>query len=363
MYTFTDRGERSLTLRPEGTPGVVRAYIQSGLADRDRVQRLYYFGPFFRYERPQAGRFRQFHQAGVEAFGEEGPQIDASIILLASEFLKALGITGSKLKINSTGCSKCRPTYWQALRDALAPVVNHLCDWCQERYKTNALRILDEKRPKCRELMGELPSILDYLDEPCKKHFITLREYLDFQHLPHEVDPSIVRGLDYYTRTVFEISQPGIGAQDALIGGGRYDNMVEEFGGRPTPAIGWAGGVERILLAAETAKSSMSPFKASVYVAIAQEISRNNIGPRLIASLLNAHIPARGGFVGQDLKSQMKEADRMGCGWAVIVKASDMLNETAGLRDMVTGQQGDSIPMRQLVDKLLEKLNIKDESS
>lgn len=357
MYTFTDRGGRSLTLRPEGTPGVVRAYLQSGMADKGGVQRLFYFGPFFRYERPQAGRFRQFHQAGVEVFGTDGPQMDAEVIALLLDFLKSLGIEGAVLKINSTGCKVCREAYREALRKALAPVLDQLCEWCQERYKGNTLRILDEKRPSCRALFGELPSILDYLDEGCKEHFAGLRAQLDLLKIPYEIDPKIVRGLDYYTRTVFEVSQPGIGAQDALGGGGRYDNMVEEFGGKPTPAVGWAAGVDRILGALEANNRIGLQQEQPVYVATAMQQNGDAI-ICLIKELRQAGISAINNPLGRNLKAQMKDAARLGSAWVVIIGEDELANGTAILRNMENGEQ-QIVQREELVQKLRNGLEQK----
>jgi histidyl-tRNA synthetase len=338
MYLFSDLGGRKLALRPEGTPGVVRAYLQSGLADKGGVSRLFYVGPFFRYERPQAGRFRQFHQAGVEVFGSDSPQVDAEVIALMMDFLKALGLEGAKLKINSTGCKQCRPVYQQALRDALAPVVNDLCEWCQERYKGNTLRILDEKRPECRKLFGNLPSILDHLDEGCKAHFEGVLKQLDLLGIAYEVDANIVRGLDYYTRTVFEVSHSALGAQDALGGGGRYDDLVEQFGGKPTPAVGWAGGVERILTAALANEATVFKTQAPLYLALAGEDAAG-IVPRLLKELRAAGLAVVNDPLGRSLKAQMKEASRLGSPWVIMLGEEEIASGAVTLRNMASGEQ------------------------
>ncbi len=350
MYTFVDQGGRNIALRPEGTPGVVRAYLESGLAAQGGVQRLFYFGPFFRYERPQKGRFRQFHQAGVEVFGSANPQTDAEVIALALDFLKALGLEGGKLKVNSTGCKDCRRIYQDALRAALAPVVDKLCNWCQERYQGNTLRILDEKRPDCRQYFGNLPSILDYLDEGCKEHFAALRSQLDLLKIPYEVDSNIVRGLDYYSRTVFEISQPGLGAQDAIIGGGRYDYLVEEFGGKPTPAVGWAMGVERILSAlGDTIPSCVRP-KQDIYVATAGQVADQSTST-LLMELRKEGLSVLNDPLARSLKTQMKEAARLGCRWVILIGEDELAAGTVTLRDMETGEQ-QSVKREDLVAKL-----------
>jgi histidyl-tRNA synthetase len=338
MYLFSDMGGRKLALRPEGTPGVVRAYLQSGLADKGGVSRLFYFGPFFRYERPQAGRFRQFHQAGVEVFGSDSPQVDAEVIALMMDFLKALGLEGAKLKINSTGCKQCRPIYQQALREALAPVVNDLCEWCQERYKGNTLRILDEKRPECRKLFGNLPSILDHLDEGCKAHFDGVLQQLDALGISYEINSHIVRGLDYYTRTVFEVSHPALGAQDALGGGGRYNDLVEQFGGKPTPAVGWAGGVERILTAALAKGETVFKTQAPLYLALAGEDTAG-LALRLMQELRAAGLAVVNDPLGRSLKAQMKEASRLGSPWVIMLGEEEIASGTVTLRDMSSGEQ------------------------
>jgi len=365
MYIFTDQGGRKLALRPEGTAGVVRAYLEGGLAAKGGVQRLFYFGPFFRYERPQKGRFRQFHQAGVEVFGAASPQIDVEVIALAMDFLKALGLeerahgNAPLLKINSTGCKECRRAYRDALREALAPVVDKLCGWCQERYQGNTLRILDEKRPDCRRYFSNLPSILDYLCDGCKQHFTDLRSQLDLLRIPYEVDSAIVRGLDYYTRTVFEINQPGLGAQDALIGGGRYDDLVEEFGGKPTPAVGWAAGVERIMAALQ-AKEEPKPAarivlarpRYAVYVTCADEQGRK-FAPIFLAGLREMGTAAVSAPSDRSLKAQMREAGRLGFRYVAILGGDEVATGTVTLRDMHTGVQ-EKVPQGGVTERLRE---------
>ncbi|NIM05581.1 MAG: histidine--tRNA ligase [Armatimonadetes bacterium] len=361
MYTFSDQGGRSLTLRPEGTAGVVRAYLQSGLANQGGVQRLFYFGPFFRYERPQKGRFRQFYQGGVEVFGAEGPQLDAEVIALAMDFLNALGLEGARLRINSTGCKTCRPVYEKALRKALAPVVDKLCSWCQERYKGNTLRILDEKRPDCRRYLKDIPSILDSLDKECREHFEDLRVLLNGLGIPYEVESDVVRGLDYYTRTVFEINQPGLGAQDALGGGGRYDGLVEEFGGKPTPAVGWGMGVERILDALETNRQPQAgkgpAQEGLVYFATAGSVDME-IVPNLISEVRASGMAAISASLDKALKAQMKEASRQCCRWVVIVGEDEIAAGTVTLRDMESGEQ-QNIKREKLIDTLKQLMEQK----
>ena len=250
MYTFKSRGGDSLTLRPEGTAPAVRAAIQHNLLGQGGVVKLYYAGPIFRYEKPQKGRYRQFHQVGVEAFGSPGPQLDAEMLAFARDLLAAVGITNVSLELNSVGCPQCRPRYRDALRNALAGARSELCPDCTRRYEANPLRILDCKVERCRELSADVPVILDVLCDDCKAHLQGVEHGLQALDVPYTINPHIVRGLDYYTRTAFEFIAGGLGAQDTVLAGGRYDGLVEELGGPPTPAIGFAAGMERLLLAA-----------------------------------------------------------------------------------------------------------------
>ncbi len=247
MYTFLDRGERSLTLRPENTAPVVRAAIEHGLFQRSDSERLYYIGPMFRYERPQKGRMRQFHQIGVEVFGSGEPALDAEVIEMSAVFLEELGIRETDLAVNSVGCEVCRPVYRERLREFLAPRFAELCADCQRRYRENPLRILDCKAG-CRRLLEGSPTLLETLDPACRDHFESVRRYLDLLGVPYRVEPHLVRGLDYYMRTTFEILGAALGAQNALLGGGRYDRLVQELGGPPVPGIGFASGLDRLVL-------------------------------------------------------------------------------------------------------------------
>ncbi|MDO8585413.1 MAG: histidine--tRNA ligase, partial [Armatimonadota bacterium] len=242
MYTFTDRGGRSITLRAEGTAPVVRAYVEHNLGAELPLSKLYYVSSVFRYERPQAGRYRQHHQLGVEAIGSADPALDAEVIGLAMSFLSSLGIESLELKINSVGCENCRPAYRDALRKYVEPFLIEMCETCKIRYEANPLRMLDCKVERCRELLASAPSILDTLDEECREHFEGVRRYLELIGVPFTVESRLVRGFDYYTKTVFEIVSEQLGAQNSVLGGGRYDNLVEELGGPSTPAAGFGMG-------------------------------------------------------------------------------------------------------------------------
>jgi histidyl-tRNA synthetase len=247
MYTFTDKKGRSLTLRPEGTAPVVRAFVEHHLGRGRDLTKLYYVGPMFRYERPQAGRFRQFHQFGAEAIGSADPAVDVDVILLFTRILEEAGIAGLSVALNSVGDAACRPRHVAAIREALAPRRDALCPDCQERLERNPLRILDCKVPSCRELAEAIPSAIDFLCDACRAHEAAVEAGLAAVGVPFRIDKSLVRGIDYYTRTAFEIHHGALGAQNALGGGGRYDGLAAELGGPPTPGIGFAAGMERIL--------------------------------------------------------------------------------------------------------------------
>ena len=268
MYTMTDRGGRSITLRPENTASVVRAYLENKLYAEQGTSRLYYIGPMFRYDRPQAGRFRQFHQFGVEAIGAKGPLVDAEIIALAVQYLHTLGLSELRLLVNSVGCPTCRPVYREKLQAFLQPQFAQLCEDCQSRFERNPMRILDCKNETCRTLVKDAPRMLDVLCDECGEHFDGLKTLLTAGGMTFVVDTSLVRGLDYYTKTAFEIQYTPLGAQSAVCGGGRYDGLIAECGGSQTPGIGFAIGMERVLLAMEQ-QGLLADEKAAptVYVA------------------------------------------------------------------------------------------------
>ena len=274
MYTFKDKGDRSITLKPEGTAGVGRAFIENGLQGGVLPAKMYYIIPAFRYERPQAGRLREFHQFGVEMFGAKGADADAEAISVADTLLKKLGLN-VKLYINSIGCPTCRKAYNQALKNFFAPHLDGLCYDCKTRYEKNPLRLLDCKEEACRKINSSAPSILDSLCDDCKTHFEKLKEYLSLAGIAYEINPRIVRGLDYYTRTVFEFVSTDIGAQGTVCGGGRYDGLIEELGGTPCPAVGFAVGIERLLMVMEQAGAPIpEDKKPTVYLAGMDEACR-----------------------------------------------------------------------------------------
>jgi len=360
MYTFEDRGGRSLTLRAEGTAPVVRAALEHNLTAQGQLAKLYYIAPIFRYERPQAGRLRQHTQLGIEAIGAPGPDIDAESIALYHHFLAEIGLTGAVTHISSIGCPNCRPAFSAALREFFAPKLADLCEFCQARYETNPLRILDCKAPADIEARQGAPSALDHLCDECRDHFAGVRAVLDALGLSYEVDPTIVRGLDYYSRTAFEVTHPALGAKDVIMGGGRYDGLAEMLGGSPTPGIGFGSGLERLILVLDSV--TPSPFtgrgegsgvrpatpspdlergtggEVQAYLASASPAARQPLF-LLATELRRAGIAADLDYRQRGLRTQMKEADRLGARWAVIIGEDELTAGTVTLRDMVTGDQ------------------------
>ncbi|NPV29680.1 MAG: histidine--tRNA ligase [Firmicutes bacterium] len=343
MYTFTDRGGRSITLRPEGTAPVVRAYLEHRLDAQPQPVKLYYLGPMFRYDRPQAGRFRQFHQFGFEVFGSHDPAVDAEVISLAWDFLSRLGLSGLQVELNSVGCPACRPSFAESLRTFFGMHRDSLCSFCQARLERNPLRLLDCKIPGCREVGRDAPLLLDYLCDDCCAHFSKLQDLLGVLNIPFQVNARLVRGLDYYTRTVFEVSLEALGAQSSLAGGGRYNNLVEACGGEPTPGIGVALGLERVLLALEKLGVGL-PLEAPELVFVAavgetnfQQLNREAL--RLVAELRRAGYAADKDYLGRSLKAQMKFAGKIGARYVIIMGEKELREGNFILRDMKEGTQ------------------------
>ncbi len=336
MYTFPDRRGRSLSLRPEGTASVVRAYVQSDLG-KGEPARWYYRGPMFRYERPQKGRYRQFYQIGAEAIGLPGPGTDGEVVTMLDRFFKEAGVKGVRLEINSLGCGKCRPAYRAALIAYLEKRREDLCEDCARRMVRNPLRVLDCKVEGCRSAVKAAPLVLDFLDDDCREHFEGLKGDLDAAGVDYSVNPLIVRGLDYYTRTVFEaLADDGLGSQNAVGAGGRYDGLVEEFGGPPTPAIGFAVGVERLaMLAGETA---LAPPR---FFIIASGEKPREEGIRLLARLRDEGVSAAmlTDGAGKSFKAQMKAAARSGALEAIIIGEDEIKSGEYTVKNMKDGVQ------------------------
>ncbi|HEY3176095.1 MAG TPA: histidine--tRNA ligase [Candidatus Polarisedimenticolia bacterium] len=338
MYTFPDRSDRSLTLRPEGTPGVVRAAIEEGLLRRGDVERLYYIGPMFRYERPQKGRYRQFSQIGVEVFGSAHPAIDAEVMEMVVALFTSLGIESARLMVNSVGHPGCRPAYREALRAALLPRSDELCADCRRRLDVNPLRIFDCKVPECGRIRQEAPVILDYLCQECGDHLRQVRECLEALEVPHDLNPRLVRGLDYYTRTTFEVASDRLGAQNALCGGGRYDDLVASMGGPPTPGFGFAIGADRLVMV--VAEKGACPVPADVYIV--------HLGDAALKEALSAarHLRRRGLTTrldpdARDMKKQMAKASAWGARQALIIGEQELTRGAYALKRLADGRQVD----------------------
>ncbi|MFI5177856.1 MAG: histidine--tRNA ligase [Vicinamibacterales bacterium] len=347
MYTFTDKGGERITLRPEATPSMVRAYVEHNLENVLPSAKLYAMGPMFRYERPQKGRYRQFHQLDVEVFGLTDPAIDAEVIDLAWSLVADLGIRRAELVINSVGCKDCRPRFQEALLKALGDDLPKLCQDCQRRARTNPLRIYDCKVPADQPIIDRLPHSVDYLDEPCATHFTGVQAHLDAFGIPWRISHRLVRGLDYYTRTTFEIlgaiaspDEPddveSLGAQNALLGGGRYDGLVQDLGGPDRPGIGFAAGLERLVLALPESAAAL-PSRLACVVAIGDDGRQDAL--KLLRELRRAGVTAVMEFEARSLRAQMKRADRLRARVAVIVGGDELARGEVTLRDMATGDQ------------------------
>ncbi len=340
MYTFEDRGGRSLTLRAEGTAPAARLYLQENLYSETQPVKLSYVRwPVFRYERPQAGRLREHHQFGVECFGSGDAAVDAEVITLACDFLHRVGLDRLQLGINSIGCPGCRQDYRTALRAHFAPHLEDMCSDCGQRYEANPLRLLDCKREQCSVFAPDAPSVFDYLCAGCTDHFAELRRHLEREGLTYEVDHTLVRGLDYYTRTVFEITHPALGAQDVVCGGGRYDGLVEVLGGDPTPAVGFGLGMERLLFTLEEegvqlpGKPGMDAFIISIGDAAREA------GLKLVAELRSSGISADTDYLGRSVRAQMRYADRYPSRFVLLLGDDELAEGVVTLRDMSDGSQ------------------------
>ncbi|MCR5177025.1 MAG: histidine--tRNA ligase [Anaerovibrio sp.] len=351
MYTFNDRGDRSITLRPENTASAVRAYLQNKLYADSSLTKLFYIGSMFRYDRPQAGRMREFHQFGVEAIGESNPAVDAEIILLAMKLLQGLGLNDLELYINSVGCPNCRAKYRTMLQDFFRDKLDDLCEDCRSRFERAPMRILDCKKDAAKSYMSEAPKITDCLCDECSDHFQKLQKHLTGAGVKYSLDSRLVRGLDYYTKTAFEIKYPPLGAQSAVAGGGRYDGLIEEMGGNPTPAVGFATGLERVLLALE--KQGLLPDKnrsVDVYVVALGEAAQEEAF-RLVMELRDAGFSAAVDYAGRSMKAQMKQANKLGAKYAAIMGEDELAEGVVMLRDMA-GSEQEKVPFGELLGRL-----------
>ena len=349
MYSFQDYGKRDITLKPEGTSPVVRAFVEHKLYAGVQPSKFYYNIPCFRYEKPQSGRLREFHQFGIETFGTTDMMADAEIISLANDFLTEMGITDIELRINSVGCPECRQKHREALKEFLRPKYDQLCDTCKDRYDRNPMRILDCKSPVCRELTQGAPLMLDYLCDDCREAFDELQENLTAMGIEFTVDPNIVRGLDYYTKTAFEFVTDSIGAQGTVCGGGRYDHLVEEIGGPATPGVGFGLGKERLLLTMEACGAEIpEPEGADVFIAYMGDEAKA-AGLKLMRELRQKGLKVQMDIMGRNIKNQFKYANRIKAGKTVVIGQDELENDSFAIKDMATSQQV-TVPMADIVD-------------
>ena len=356
MYTFTDKGDRQISLKPEGTAGTIRAFIESKLYADTQPTKLFYITPCFRYERPQAGRQRQFHQFGIEALGSDQPSIDAEVISLAVQFFSELGLKDLSVNINSVGCPHCREEYNKKLKEYLDAKSDVLCDTCLERKEKNTMRVIDCKNPTCKENLHDIPFMIDYLCDDCKDHFNKLQEYLREMDIKFVVDKTIVRGLDYYRKTAFEIISNDIGSQSTVCGGGRYDGLVEQLGGpKGISGIGFGLGAERLLLTLENNNIEIeNPKSTDIYIAtIGDAAKTKSFG--LIKSLRDNHISTDIDHLGKSLKAQFKYSDKINAKYTIVIGDDELAGDSATLKNMSTSEQT-TVKISELVDELKKRL-------
>lgn len=352
MYTFDDKGGRSITLRPEGTAGVVRSYLEHGLFNEPQPQKMCYLISCYRYEKPQAGRLREFHQFGCECFGTASPAADAELICLVDDIFNFLDVKGLKIQINSIGCPECRKEYHKALKEYFDSRKDELCPTCLDRLDRNPMRILDCKSPICSEIAKGAPKVTDYLCDECRDHFDKTQKYLDAMNIAYEVNPSIVRGLDYYSKTVFEFVSTEIGAQGTVCGGGRYDGLVEEIGGPKTPALGFAIGIERLLLLMKAQGIAFpNEDKCDLYIASIGE-KATLTAAEIATDIRNNGMHAQFDIVGRSVKAQMKFANKIGAAYTVVLGDSEVENGKAMLKNMSNGEESE-IELSSLADELM----------
>ena len=356
MYIFEDKSGQELALRAEGTAPVCRAYLEHGLFNLPQPVKLYYIGPAFRYERPQSGRYRQHHQFGFEALGEADPALDAEVIEMARQFFYSLGLSRFTIQLNSIGCELCRPGYLEVLRQHYAGYTDHLCPDCKARLVKNPLRLLDCKKPSCQEIAKTAPKIADYLCPECQLHFQSVQKYLGAMSIRFQLNPRLVRGLDYYTRTVFEVEPREKEGQSTLGGGGRYDNLIEELGGKPTPAVGFAAGLERIILNLKKQKLDIPALpKPDAFIAYLEEEAKIE-AMKIASELRKAGIAVIMATGDKSLKGQMRQANSLGIAYALILGKQEISKRNVMLRDMRSGEQK-TIPLAEIAG-ILKQLKI-----
>lgn len=367
MYTFNDNGGRSITLKPEGTAGAVRAFLEHGLFNEPMPQKYSYVTPCYRYEKPQAGRLREFHQFGVECFGAADPSEDAEVIALAKSIFDFFGIDDLRLEINSIGCKTCRAAYQNALREYFTARKDDLCETCRGRLDRNPMRILDCKSPVCSEIAAGAPKILDYICDDCRAHFDLTQKYLGAMGIEYTVNPTIVRGLDYYTRTVFEFVTGSLGAQSTVCGGGRYDGLVEELGGSSVPACGFAIGLERFMMLLDASGIDLPKEEPPELYIAAMSVEANLVAAKMAAELREEGVPCLFDTVGRSLKAQMKYANKTGALFTVVLGEDEIKNGAARVKCMADGTETELTLedfaenfIRMSIDKTLDDINTTD---
>ena len=355
MYTFLDKGERSITLKPEGTAGVVRSFIENGLASGVLPLKMYYLTPVFRYERPQAGRLREHHQFGVEIFGGKGPETDAEVILLARDYIAALGVDGVELNLNSIGCKHCRPKFNEALKEYLRPHLPEMCDTCRSRFDKNPLRILDCKEETCSKINENAPKTVDFLCDECREHFEKLKEILDACGVKYKLNPKLVRGLDYYSKTVFEFVSTSIGSQGTVLGGGRYDTLIENLGGPQVPAVGFGSGIERMLLVLEnTGKKIPEEAPLGAYIAGLDDEGRK-AAFQLCDTLRKTGISAEFDHAARSVKAQFKYAGKVGAKYVVVIGSNELESGEYTVKNMADSTS-ETVKAERVAEYLAQKL-------
>lgn len=368
MYSVTATGDEGYTLRPEGTAGTIRALIENGLLNDGLPQKLFYVLSCFRHEKPQAGRLREFHQFGVEMAGTKDPRADAEVISLAKSILDAAGLRNIQLNINSIGCPECRAKYQQALRDYFAPHIDKMCDTCHTRLEKNPLRLLDCKSEICSEIAKDAPSILDHLCDDCRTHFETLQSYLTAMDIDFKINPRIVRGLDYYTKTVFEFVSEDIGSQGTVCGGGRYDGLIETLSDKPCPALGFGMGLERLILTMENQGVEFAEEETcDIYIGSMGDAAAVK-AMQICRALRNDGVRAECDVVGRSVRAQMKYADKLKAKFSLIIGDSELEAGKAQLKDMKSGEQNDiplddrfgSVFNAMLISRALEEDGLED---
>lgn len=355
MYTFLDKGDRSITLKAEGTAPAARSYIENKLYADPQPIKTFYITPIFRYERPQKGRLREHHQFGVEVYGSESPSIDAEVMSILDNLYKKLGIKGIELQINSIGCSKCRPNYDQALKEFLNEKLDDLCETCNSRFETNPMRILDCKNDNCQKQLEDAPTMLDYLCDECKQHFDKVKGYLDNLEIEYIVNPRIVRGLDYYTKTAFEFISSEIGAKSTVCGGGRYDGLVEQIGGPHTPAIGFGMGIERLLLTLENNDIELpKDDDLDIFIVTMDEKSKA-LAMKIIKDLREINISSDLDHLDRSVKAQFKYSNKLNSTYTIVIGNDEIENKSVKIKNMKTSEQ-EEISLENIVENIKKKI-------